>query len=293
MSLSWAVLAGRICPDSFVLGPSPLRQPQLIQAKIEPLQGLPVEAWQMALLEEFESTGNFLFRWRSYLPVMLLGLFVGLMPSYYQYPGGLEKLDHLWELFCLMVGFSGLALRAFTIGYTPAGTSGRNTKEQIADHLNTTGIYSIVRNPLYLGNFLMYLSVAMFIHVWWITSLFVLVFWLYYERIIFAEEAYLRGKFGKEYLEWSREVPPFIPRIRGYRNPDLTFSTRNVLKREYNGLVGLVLALFAMESAGEWFLHRHLDFDPHWIITVSLAMAIWLVLRLLKKKTRFLHVDGR
>ena len=108
-------------------------------------------------------------------------------------------------------GRSRLAIRAYTIGHTPKGTSGRNTKKQVANALNTTGAYSLVRNPLYLGIFFMGLGVALFAHLWWLTLIYVLAFWLYYERVIFAEEAYLRDKFGAEYLSWADRTP--IPTI--------------------------------------------------------------------------------
>ncbi|MGB8874133.1 MAG: hypothetical protein WCC75_12145, partial [Desulfobaccales bacterium] len=45
-------------------------------------------------------------------------------------------------------------------GLPPRGTSGRNTQGQVAETLNTTGIYSLVRNPLYLGNFLIWLGLS-------------------------------------------------------------------------------------------------------------------------------------
>jgi protein-S-isoprenylcysteine O-methyltransferase Ste14 len=149
----------------------------------------------MALKEEFERTGNWLFRWRSYLPLMMIAIFL-LALREYEYPGNSENLDHLWEIFCLIVSFIGFGIRVFTVGHTPKGTSGRNTKEQVAETLNTSGIYSVVRNPLYLGNFFMGLGLALFAHLWWLTLIYILVFWLYYERIIFAEEEYLRNKFG-------------------------------------------------------------------------------------------------
>jgi len=51
----------------------------------------------------------------------------------------------------------GFIIRAIAIGTTPKGTSGRNTKEgQVAESLNTKGIYSMVRHPLYLGNYFMW-----------------------------------------------------------------------------------------------------------------------------------------
>ena len=51
-------------------------------------------------------------------------------------------------------------IRIYTVGTTPAGTSGRNRDKQIAEKLNKTGVYSIIRHPLYLGNLLIWLGVA-------------------------------------------------------------------------------------------------------------------------------------
>ena len=176
----------------------------------------------MALREEFESSGNWLFRWRSYLPLAFIGVFL-LALREYEYPGHSENLAHLWEAFCLFVSFLGLGFRIFTIGYTPGRTSGRNTKTQVADTLNTRGAYSVVRNPLYVGNFLMWLGIALFPCLWWLALIYILAFWLYYERIIFAEEAYLRTKFGDEYLSWANSTPVFIPRFNKYRKADEIF----------------------------------------------------------------------
>ena len=54
------------------------------------------------------------------------------------------------------------------VGFTPRGTSGRNTKEgQVAESLNTLGMYSMCRHPLYLGNLLMWLGIVMYMgHLW-------------------------------------------------------------------------------------------------------------------------------
>ena len=122
----------------------------------------------MILKEEFEKTGNWLFRWRSYLPLTVIGIFLLALRDY-ESPGPGEYSELLWEVFCLNVCFFGISIRILTIGRTPKGTSGRNTKKQVADTLNTTGVYSVVRNPLYLGNFFMWLGLALFAHLWWLT----------------------------------------------------------------------------------------------------------------------------
>jgi len=248
----------------------------------------------MALLEELERSGNWLFRWRSYLPLAVLALFLACMP-YYEHLGATEneRLDHLWEVFCLCVSFFGLGIRAFTIGYTPAGTSGRNTRRQVAEELNTFGSYSLVRNPLYLGNYFIYLGIALFSHIWWLIAIFTLLFWLYYERIIFAEEMYLRQKFGETYINWAKSVPVIIPKFKGYIPPVLPFSFKNVLKREYNGFFAIILVMFILETAGELVVHHKFQFDFEWVSLLFTSFAIWATLMTLKRTTRLLHVTGR
>jgi len=246
----------------------------------------------MALREEFERTGNWLFRWRSYLPLVLIGIFF-LALYEYEYPGHSETLDALWEAACLFVSFFGLAIRIFTVGHTPKRTSGRNTKEQVAETLNTTGIYSIVRHPLYLGNFFMGLGLALFAHLWWLTLIYILVFWIYYERIMFAEEEFLRNKFGNEYIKWAESTPSFIPRFKNYVKPNLPFAIKNVLKREYNGFFMIIVVLFILEVAGDLMSQQKFEVDLHWALILSAGFIIWIVLRTLKKKTALLNVEGR
>ena len=246
----------------------------------------------MTLREEFESTGNWLFRWRSYLPLALIGIFLLALRGY-EYPGHSIKLDHLWEVLCLLISFLGLGIRILTIGNTPKGTSGRNTKKQLAETLNTTGMYSIVRNPLYLGNFFMGLGIALFAHLWWLTFIYILIFWLYYERIIFAEEAYLKDKFGNEYLKWANKTPLIIPKCSQYRKAGLPFSLRNVLKREYNGFFAIIVLLFILETVGEIFAEGRLEFDLGWILLLGIGFIVWVTLRTLKRHTTILNVEGR
>ncbi|WP_292010435.1 isoprenylcysteine carboxylmethyltransferase family protein [Chryseobacterium sp.] len=132
----------------------------------------------MALKEELERQGNWLFKYRSFLPlsILMLGVLVLIQTS-------LKNSDSVctkyYEVLCLLVSTIGLVIRIYTVGYTPKNTSGRNTSEgQVAETLNTSGIYSIVRHPLYLGNFFMWLGPAMFTeNIWFIIS-FVLFYWI-------------------------------------------------------------------------------------------------------------------
>lgn len=111
----------------------------------------------MALKEEFERQGTWLFRYRGSLPliILLIGFFLIVEKQYY--PEKIFNINlnytYIYEICCFLISVFGLFIRFITVGYTPKNTSGRNVKKQVADTLNSKGIYSIVRHPLYLGNF--------------------------------------------------------------------------------------------------------------------------------------------
>ena len=241
----------------------------------------------MPLIEEMQASGNWLFRWRSYLPlVMAVLLFMGI--GHFAYPFGSHRWDQTWELLCLSVSLTGLGVRVMTVGYAPSGTSGRNTQRQVADRLNTTGMYSIVRNPLYLGNFLAGLGPAFFLRVWWIPAIYGLVFMLYYERIIFAEETFLRQKFGAPYLDWARTTPVFWPRFRSWQHSPLPFNWRQVLRREHQTLLGIIAVFFALEAIGEWHLGQPLFDDSMWNAIAAAVLVVFAIIRGLRKFTTLL-----
>lgn len=246
----------------------------------------------MSLKDQMAKTGAWLFRWRSYLPLVLI---VIIIPAFqeFSYPFGSHAYDLLWEMFCLSVSLFGLFIRCYTIGYTPKGTSGRNTKSQVAETLNTTGIYSIVRNPLYLGNFFMMLGVTMFPRTWWLCVIYALAFWLYYERIIMAEEAFLKTKFGEYYENYLASTPAFIPNFRLWQPNTLSFSFRNVLKREYSGFFGVIAAMTILNFFGKYIHEGTFGFDLVWMSIFAFGLIVYITLRTLKKKTRLLHVEGR
>ncbi len=248
----------------------------------------------MQLHETAAKQGHWLFRWRSFLPLFLIAI---LIPGFLQfrYPANSHFNDSCWEIACLVIGFSGLLFRCFTVGYVPRGTSGRNTTGQIAESLNTTGVYSMLRNPLYLGNYLMFLGVIMMVavHAWWLPIIFTLAFWLYYERIVMAEEAFLSEKFGETYKSYAAKTPAFVPKFSNWTKPELPFSFRTVLRREYSSLFAMVSAMFAMEIVGDLVIKHKLVIDLPWLVFFLISFVVYMSLRTIKKKTSWLHVEGR
>ncbi len=239
----------------------------------------------MILRDHFEHSGNWLFRWRSYLPLSLLGVAL-LVIWYAPRPEASPTLSHRWQLVCLGVMALGLGIRAAAIGHAPTGTSGSNTREQVAKSLTTSGLYSIVRHPLYLGNFLIGLGLALFPGSWGLVLFFAGAFWLYYERIIYAEEAFLQREFGEVFLAWARRTPAFLPRLRQYQAPVLPFSLRAVLHRESTAVLVNLGAMFLLAETGAFRATGQVGQDPLWLGLMAGVVVLWVLLRVLKKTYR-------
>jgi protein-S-isoprenylcysteine O-methyltransferase Ste14 len=240
--------------------------------------------------------GNWLFKRRGYLPLFCLfgGLALYLWRAYLRddTPNTHYIMDKTWyETGCLCISVIGLVIRIFTIGYTAKNTSGRNTSGQLADSLNTTGIYSMVRHPLYLGNYLMWTGLALLTCNAWFVMIYSLIYWLYYERIMFAEEQFLRKKFGDAYLQWAEKTPAFFPNLRKFRQSDLSFSGKKVLKKEKNGFCALFLLFALFHMSGE-LLQTEPNYNYVLLAVAAGSVVIYFVLKYLKHHTSVLD-DGR
>jgi protein-S-isoprenylcysteine O-methyltransferase Ste14 len=244
----------------------------------------------MSLVHELEKTGNWLFRRRSWLPVAVLVLAVVYL---FIANRSVIYFNYTWEIICILVSVAGELLRSYTVGHVPRNTSGRNVMDQLADELNTTGIYSVVRHPLYVGNFLMWLGPVLFLRSVWCVIIFVLAYWIYYERIIFAEEQYLRRKFGEAYDTWALRVKAVIPGFRHCRKPNLPFSLKNALKREYNSIANLFLVFAFLDLFRNIAVTGKVYIEPLYATLLVAAIIFWSVIRYLVKRTKFLHVEGR
>lgn len=242
----------------------------------------------MALQEELKTQGDFLFKNRSYLPLIILGigLSVFIHSEYHKNEITDNSIPQLFNYIWLGISLFGLYIRVFTVAHTPINTSGRNTKEgQIAEELNTTGIYSIVRHPLYLGNFFMWLGVAMLTNNTWFVIAFVLFYAFYYERIMYAEESFLRQKFGNIYLDWAKKTPAFIPSFKHYQKAKYPFSIKKALKKEKNGLAAVFLIFWAFGFLGKTVKGKAIGFEyDFWFYGALASSMIYIVLKIMKKQ---------
>ena len=172
--------------------------------------------------------GNFFFKVRSYTPVPIIVIML-----YFANP--------TW--YCISIGtffiVLGECLRMWAVGY--AGGTTRATALGAARDLVTTGPYSYVRNPLYLGNFILSFGVCFITNVLWVIPILVIGYFIQYLPIISVEEDYLLDSCGSVYKFYYDQVPRLFPRLHPYpTRSSHDFSWKRSLKSEKRTLTAIL-----------------------------------------------------
>jgi len=135
----------------------------------------------------------------------LLGLAGGLVldngSRLWNFPTWLRILGITLVTIGMVINLLGL------IEFHKIGSSTR--LERPANSLIKRGIFSKIRNPLYLGQLLVYLGLAFALDSPWMLLLLVPIVALYH-FVITREEEYLERRFGKGYLAYKSRVPRWL-----------------------------------------------------------------------------------
>ncbi len=151
--------------------------------------------------------GGVLFRHRGWLPLLFLGIPLVM-------PGSTSPFR--WEIGLALIVI-GEAIRL--AGVAGAGTVTRRRSRDV-ERLVTYGIFAWTRNPLYIGNFLIWMGFVTISGVLWFLPFAVLLFAVEYELIVRYEEGVLESTFGRDYLDYKNETPRWIPRPpKGEQSP--------------------------------------------------------------------------
>jgi len=92
------------------------------------------------------------------------------------------------------------ALPLFARSKTPLSTA-----KPVAS-LITSGIYTVTRNPLYVGWTFLYLGVAILVSAWWAIAMLVPVAVVVDCFVVRREEQYLERRFGDQYRDYKQRV---------------------------------------------------------------------------------------
>ncbi|HEY4216761.1 MAG TPA: isoprenylcysteine carboxylmethyltransferase family protein [Gemmatimonadaceae bacterium] len=143
--------------------------------------------------------GAVLFRNRSWLPVPFL-LVALLAPAH---PAAIN-----WIVGAVLIVIGEWIRLA---GVSAAGTVTRRRSRNV-QRLVTYGIFRWVRNPLYVGNFFIWMGFVVISGVMWFLPIAIVIFGIEYSLIVAYEEGVLESIFGREYLDYKATTPRWIPR---------------------------------------------------------------------------------
>ena len=153
--------------------------------------------------------GNYFFTYRSYTPIPLAAVIL------YN-----AQLANAYVLLGMALVILGESIRFWAVSY--AGGITRTTKVGAAT-LCTAGPFAYTRNPLYMGNMLMYNGIVLIAGASNILTMLMLT-WLFfiiqYLLIIDLEEKTLTSLFGNTYINYKKNVPRIFPRLFRWESDD-------------------------------------------------------------------------
>lgn len=232
--------------------------------------------------------GTFFFKYRgAVFPLVMVTLFLAFKPVY---PGGRQEGDRWLDVVGLLVTVSGQAFRAAVIGYAYIKRGGKD-KKVYADKLVTEGFFNHSRNPLYVGNILVYFGLFLLHNNPWVYAIGVPFVLFVYVSIVAAEEDYLRGKFGQEYEAYCRRVNKWVPSFRGLRKSleGMTFHWHRLLVKEHGSTFAWITAalfLLAYETLTRSSFERHRVYLEALAGCFLVVAAGWAIIRVLKTTKR-------
>ena len=159
-------------------------------------------------------------------------------------------LDDILDFLGFMVLVSGILLRMSARGH-------KRAHSKMSEALVVTGPYTLVRNPMYLGSFLMGAGFVLMVWPWWSLPLFAVLFYARFTKQIVKEEAYLLKIGGEKYARYCKRVQRIFPslrhlpqaRLRRVVNLQEAFSTN-----EKRGLWIWPILAVVLESFQEWLV---------------------------------------
>ena len=222
--------------------------------------------------------GAFLFKHRSFTPIpFIVAVFFLFEPVNYWN-------SNLWvSLLGLLVTLFGESIRVISVGYSFHGTSGRESYLR-AENLNVSGIYSLVRNPLYIGNFFIFSGLmVVFSNMTGLLLIAVFLFFQYY-FVILTEENYLKEQYGTQYDEYCRHVNRIIPKFKNYQKNKNKFNLKKVVFKENDSIFNLFIMFLLVLLYKEKVFLGYIENSSLYIIAGSIALASYIILKIVKKR---------
>jgi len=198
--------------------------------------------------------------------IILLGV-IYLFPQLY--PKSL-MLDDCLDFVSVIFILKGIFLRMTARGY-------KREFSQQGKGLVATGPYSIVRNPMYLGTYLIGAGFVLLVLPWWTVFIFSLAFYGRFRKQIMLEENFLTQSFGETYREYCHRVPRLFPswssiwtmKIKDVFPWELAWTTK-----EKRAIVPAILGIVLLETFQQQLIFHAIDIRTT-LLVVILAVGVF------------------
>lgn len=179
--------------------------------------------------------GGWLFKRRTVIPLPVAVALLIVPPSWF---------PHTLSTSIAPAGMLAVALGELirVWGVHHIGAISRTRSDRLGPLIDS-GPFSLVRNPLYLGNILIWLGFAISAHLVWLAPAIVILLVLEYHAIVRWEERLLASRLGEPYRNYTRRVPRWIPLVRRPIQLDAaaTFSWRATFYSERGTLIAIAV----------------------------------------------------
>ena len=198
----------------------------------------PVGDYNLKPLTFAVRAGGWLFKQRSWLPLPLVAALLLIPP-----PAGTPASP--WWTVGLLVVAAGEAIRLWAVHHI--GAISRTRSDRLGP-LIASGPFGYVRNPLYVGNILLWTGFSISARLLWLTPIVIVLLALEYHAIVRWEEQLLASRIGQPYADYVAGVPRWLPSLRARRlaQPPLTFSWRDTFFSERGTLIAIVLGVLLL-----------------------------------------------
>ena len=180
-----------------------------------------------------QKISKFVFKNRRFIHIA-----TAVWPIPFKYFLGGTSTLFLWTAGLILM-LAGITFRAHSAGYLAGNHTTTTVK---ADYVCTSGPFAHIRNPLYLGNFIIGISLCIAFNEWYGYLVFALHFISVYSIIIPYEEKFLSDEFGAKHTEYCAHVRRFLPRLKPFKGGTLVASNFKIgiLSEKYH-LLFLIL----------------------------------------------------
>ena len=185
--------------------------------------------------------GRTWFRWRSLSPVPFFVLMTLLRPEF--------EWSHAGWLVPVAIILLAECLRLWAVGYAGGRT---RTRGDTVPELIHSGPYRYCRNPIYLGNILLYSFSALLFGFIQLALILTVYSCIQYIFIVHYEETLLKQTFGAFYLDYQMSVPKWIPSFRAYPKGIQTFKWRKALRSERSTFMTMAALLIIYLLKQRW-----------------------------------------